>query len=157
MIIEAVSLFLWIRYRRESAESSIRTFSDKLNATKWSVRSVSLKMAGGALLAAFVTGGSVLSLEPPRGDARSPRTPGLLLGSVLFAAVTGALIGYLLAVRDLVLERRSSGQRVNPVMQAYFCWGVASLILWFITLFAVGIDAIAFYYSFLSPGPGRAH
>jgi len=64
------------------------------------------------------------------------------------------------ALKDLVLERQSTGQRVHPVLRAYFGWGIGSLILWSVTLFAAGIGvicAIAFCYSLLKPvvGPAR--
>ena len=157
LCIAFVLLFLWKTLGGEAAKSSlIIPPADKPNPTRWNVRSVSLKMAAGAVVAAVGVGFSALLVAAPRGDARLPQTPGLLVGSVLFAAVTGALIGYFLALRDLVLERRSGGQRVHPVLRAYFSGGLVSLILWCVTGFAAGIGGIIFYYSFLSPGVGPA-
>jgi hypothetical protein len=141
----------------EAAKAPWRVpFAEKPNGTHWNARSVGLKMAGGALVAAVLAGSSVLETTPPPGAAPSLRTPGLLVGQILFFAIAGALAGYCLALRDLVLERRLRGQRVHPVMRAYFSWGVVSLVLWCVTVFAAGIAGIVFYYSFLSPGVGPA-
>jgi hypothetical protein len=153
-----VVLFLWKTLGGEAAKSSSTIpRADKPDATSWNVRSVSLKMAAGALIAAVLAGFSVLLVTAPRGGARSTLTPGLLLGSVIFAAVPGALIAYCLALTDFVSERRASGHRVHPVLRAYFSGGLVSLSLWCVTLFAAGIGGIVFYYSFLSPGVGPAH
>ena len=151
--IALVLLFLWKAFGGEAAKSSsITPLANKPNGTHWNIRSVSLKMAVGAVVAAGIVGFSALAVTAPRGDARSPRSPGLLLGYVLFAAVTGALIGYFLALRDLVLERRSKGQRVHPVLRAYFCWGLFSVVLWCVTGFAAGIGGNRFHCRILESG-----
>jgi len=154
----AVILFALRKLNRaKAAESSARTvLADSRNATNWNARSVGLKMAGSALAAVAVVGIAFLWRRPSRGGVRAHWTPALIVGSLIFAAISGALIGYCLALRDLVAERRSRGQRVHPVLRAYFSSGFVSLILWSVTGFAAGIGGIVFYYSFLSPGVGPA-
>ena len=80
----------------------------------------------------------------------------MLIGSSLFTALAGALIGFCLALRDLVQERKSKGERVPWYLWIYFDLGIVSLLLWSVTLFAAGIAGIIFYYTFLSPGVGPA-
>jgi hypothetical protein len=130
--------------------------SDIASATQWNVRSIGIKMVGCALIAVVIVSYSVYLTKPPHGKAPSGRTAAQLAGTLLFTAITGALIGYFLALRDYVLERRSRGLRVHPMLRAYFSWGIVSLLLWVVTLFAAGIGGIVLYYSFLSPGVGRA-
>jgi len=114
-------------------------------------------MAGSAGIAVVAAIIALSSIIPPAGKARAGWTPALIAGFFLFMAMTGALIGYCLALRDLVLERRSKGQRVNPVLRAYFGWGLVSLILWSVTVFAAGFVGIVFYGIFLVQrvGPAR--
>jgi hypothetical protein len=123
------------------------------DAKTWSVRSVGLKMAIGALVAPGVT---LLGTLLSRGkDGRAPSSA-FVLQSVIFAAIVGAIIGFFLALNDSVVERQARGQRVPFILRAYYGWGPVSLILWFVTIFAAGIVGIVFYYSFLSPGVGPA-
>jgi hypothetical protein len=155
--VALVLLFLWKTLRGDAAKlSPVTPLVDKAKATDWNVRTASLKMAGGAIVAAGIVGFSALSVTAGPNKDGSPRTYGLLVGSVLFAAVTGALIVYCLILRDLVAKRRVRGEHVHPVLRAYFCWGVASLILWCVTLFAAGIGGIILVAAFSSPTAGRA-
>lgn len=143
--------------RAKTAEAASRTLlADVPDATHWNARSVGLKIVGSALATVAVTGIAFLWGRPSRGGVRGRWTPGLVVGSLVFAAVSGALGGYCLALRDLVQERRLRGQHVPLVLRAYFSSGVVSLILWIITGFAAGIGGIVFYYAFLSPGVGPA-
>ena len=157
VVIALVLLFLWKTLRGDAAKfSPVAPRVDKTKATDWHVRSVSLKMAGGALVAAGIVGISALAVTAAPRDARSPRTYGLLVGSVLFAAVTGAFLVYCLILRDLVMKRRSRGERVHLVLRAYFSWGFMSLIFWCVTVLAAGIGGLIVADAFMSPGAGRA-
>jgi hypothetical protein len=127
---------------------------DRAKATSWNTRSIGLKMAGGSLVALLCFGVAVL--RQFRNQARSGWTSALLIGSFLFTALVGALIGFCLALRDHVRERKSKGERVHWVLRAYFDLGIVSLLLWSVMLFAAGIAGIVFYYSFLRPGVGPA-
>src|SRR5262245_11871071 len=108
-------------------------------ASHWNARTVAIKMAGCAAIAAVVVGTSVLWTSAHGGEGDAHWTPLAMAGTVLFGAVCGALIGYCLALSDLVLQRRMMGQRVNPLLRAYFSAGLLSLLLWSVTLFAAGV------------------
>jgi hypothetical protein len=152
-----VLLFLWKTLRGDAAKfSPVTPLVDKTKETDWNLRSTGLKMAGGALVAAGIVGFSALGVTAAPGEAGSPRTYGLLVGSVLFAAVTGAFIVYCLILRDVVMKRRSRGERVHLVLRAYFSWGLVSLILWCVTVLAAGIGGLILADAFMSPGAGRA-
>ncbi len=92
----------------------------------------------GAFFAVGCVGLGTLQVDEPG----QPRNHALIIGCLLFAAVAGSLIGFFLALKDLVQERLSSGQRVNLLLRAYFAWGLGSLLLWSVTLFAAGIGSI---------------
>jgi hypothetical protein len=152
-------LLLYFRKMRaaKAGESAAVAGGERsLAPTRWKGRSVAIKIGGCALITVLIVGFSVLVTRPPPGRMRDARTAAFIGGTMLFAAVAGALIGYCLALRDLVDERKGRGERVHLVLRAYFAWGIGSLILWFVTLFAAGIGGIIFYYAFLSPGVGRA-
>jgi len=120
-LIVAVMLSIVWRWWHSQGEafkaSLIAPPADRPNATHWNARTVCLKMAGSAGIAVTITGAAVLFTIPPRGKAPSGWTPAQLAGWLLFAAITGALIGYCLALSDLVLERRLKGLRVHPVLR----------------------------------------
>ncbi len=138
------------------ADSLLITPPPELSSkTQWNARFVGIKMLGCALIAVVIVSSAVYRTTLSHSKAQPAQTAGTLV----FAAITGALIGYSLALRDFVKERQTRGLHVHPVLRAYFSpgiWGIASLCLWVVTLFAAGIGGIVFYYSFLSPGVGRA-
>ena len=158
MVIQITILVVWItailffarRLNRAKAAEASPTieFDDAHTATRWNARSVGLKMAASAGITVAVVFISVLWVSPSPGKSRAP----LIVGSLIFSAVTGALAGYCLALKDLVQERRARGQRVHPVLREYFSAGVLSMILWIVTGFAAGIGGIVFYHAVLSPG-----
>jgi hypothetical protein len=148
--------FRKLRGGMPAASPSVAAGKPRPAPARWNARSVAIKMGGCALITLVIVGAAVLDTKPPPGRVRDARTPPFIGGTLLFAAVTGAFVGYCLALRDLVDDRRRRGERVHLALRAYYGWGIASLILWFVTLFAVGIGGIIFYYSFLSPGVGRA-
>jgi hypothetical protein len=152
-----VVLCWWQVRGRRLKTSAIASRLGRPIASHWNIRTVVIKMTGCALIAAVLVAGSAMITSIERGDkaARALGAPALAAW-VIFAALAGAVAGYCLALSDLVLQRRMMGQRVHPLLRAYFSAGIFSLILWSVTLFAVGLAGIVFYYSFLSPGPGRA-
>jgi len=155
--IVIILVFLQKLNRAKAAESASNTIrSGKPKPSQWNARSVGLKMGGSAGIAASVVVGSVFWVNRPGGGAKTPLTLAELLGYFLFAAATGAIIGYVLALRDLILERQARGQRIHPVLRAYFSSGLVSVFLWSVTGFVAGIGGILFYYAFLSPGVGSA-
>jgi hypothetical protein len=108
----------------------------------WNVRNVLLKMAVGASLAMAIGAIAILS------QARSATVHSSAVGLVV-VAVIGALIGCFLALGDHVRDCRSRGLRVNPVLKAYFAWGIGSVILWIATALVAAIGGlfVYFYYS----------
>jgi hypothetical protein len=155
--VALVLLFLWKTLRGDAAKFAPATpLVDKTKTTDWNVRSVSLKMAGGGLVAASAVGFSALAVTAAPNKDGSPRTYGLLVGSVLFAGVTGAFLVYCLILRDLVMKRRARGERVHLLLRAYFASGLVSLILWCVTVLAAGIGALIVADAFMSSGAGRA-
>src|SRR5947208_3496501 len=76
--------FLWRQFSGEGAKPSLTLPPvDKSKATPWNVRSVGLRMAGGALVAVVCLGLSVFSTQD-RGEVRPHWTPAFLIGSSLF-------------------------------------------------------------------------
>jgi hypothetical protein len=113
-------------------------------------------MAACAAVTVAVVGTSILWVSAQDVKARSTTTTALVAW-VLASAVTGALVGYCLALRERLLELRSKGQRVNPVLRAYLCSGYLSLTLWIGTAIVVAIGGIVVYGAILMDrvGPAR--
>ena len=107
--------------RAKAAEDASRPLLlDTPNQNHWNAFSVGLKMAACAAMAAAVVGASILWVSAGDAKARSTTTTTALVAWLLASAMTGALIGYCLALRERLLELRSSGQRVNPVLRRIF-------------------------------------
>jgi hypothetical protein len=70
-----------------------------------------------------------------REDYAAAGTP-FKVAFVVVAAVIGMLIVLLLLLRDVVVRRVEQGQRVNPLLRAYFGRGngCMMLALWFVTV-----------------------
>jgi hypothetical protein len=102
-------------------------------------RSSWLKTGAGALIALYVTALSIFRVVKPAERSTAWRT---MLVCVLCAAVCGALIAFLLTVKDRVKRRLAKGDRVNLFVRAYLGSGIWSLLLWCPTIFFFGIATI---------------
>jgi hypothetical protein len=134
-------LIYWKKYGRDipKAPAGAPPVS-KTEATVWNFRSVLLRMAVGAVVTMLCVTGSVLWRR--RDEDHPGVAPGYMGGLLTFAAVTGALIGFFLTVRDLVDERRAKGQRVPFVLSAYYERGLASAVLWVASSIIAALAAI---------------
>ncbi len=98
--------------------------------------SIVFKLLGGAFV------GGLFSL---RLALKDPKTGGLDLSTpakitiVAISAFVGMLVVLLLSLRDVVVRRVEQGQRVNPLLRAYFGRGNGCLMvgLWFMTVIFV--------------------
>ena len=139
----------WKWYRGGAGEPSLNSRTgEKPGDRLLGSRSVVIKVAAGALVAAFCSGLALLVLGHGPGD--------IAIG-LLGAAAAGALIGGGLVMADVVAAHQSKRLRVHPVLRAYFGRGEVSVALWVVSLFAAGIAGIFLYYAYLSPGVGPAH
>ena len=102
-------------------------------------RSTWLKAVCGVVVAAYMTGTVVL--RQGKGAARATHWRVAIIG-VVFAALAGGLIAFLLTMKDRVKRKIARGERVNPFARAYLGMGIWSLLLWCPTLFFVGIATI---------------
>ncbi len=96
-------------------------------------RSIVLKLLGGAFVGGLVSLRAVL--KDPKAGGPDSSTP-VKVTIVSGAAVVGMLVVLLLSLRDVVVRRVEKGQRVNPLLRAYFGRGNGCLMLalWFITI-----------------------
>jgi ABC-type Fe3+-siderophore transport system permease subunit len=102
-------------------------------------RSTWLKAVCGVIVAVYITG-SVFLRQEKRGD-RATYWRVAIIG-VVFAAVAGGLIAFMLQMKDRVKQKMAKGERVNPLARAYLGWGIWSLLLWCPTIFFLGIATI---------------
>jgi hypothetical protein len=95
--------------------------------------SIVLKLLAGAFV------GGVLSLKvafkEPGGTAPALSMP-VKVTIVAAAAVVGMIVVLMLSLRDVVARRVENGQRVNPLLRAYFGRGNGCLMvaLWSVTV-----------------------
>jgi hypothetical protein len=96
-------------------------------------RSIVLKLLGGAFVGGLVSLRVVL--KDPKAGGSDFSTP-VKVTIVAGAAVVGMLVVFLLSHRDVVVRRVEKGQRVNPLLRAYFGRGNGCLMLalWFVTV-----------------------
>jgi hypothetical protein len=122
-------LMSWLPLRREL---------DDLFASD---KSVILKILGGAFVAAAFAASAVFK-DAKRGG--SPISTPLKIIIVASFAAIGALVVLLLLLRDVVVRRAKAGQRVNPLLRAYFGQGNGCLMLalWFVTVIVVVFIAV---------------
>lgn len=96
-------------------------------------KTIVLKLIGGAFVGVF------LSLRMVMKDARAGDTsfsPTVRTVVLIGGAIVGALVVLGLTLRDVVLRRVEAGQRVNPLLRAYFGKGngCLMLVLWSVTV-----------------------
>jgi hypothetical protein len=114
-------------------------FQRKLDDLFRSDRSIWLKIGGGVLVTLYVAVKSVFPQEKVADRAMVLRVS---IISLLVALVCGGLISFLLTMKDRMKQRLAKGERVNPLLRAYLCMGVWSLLLWCPTIFFLGIFLI---------------
>jgi hypothetical protein len=102
-------------------------------------RSTWLKAVCGVVIAAYITG--TVFLRQGKGADRATHWRVAIIG-VVFAAVAGGLIAFVLTMKDRVKQRLARGERVNLLARAYLGMGIWSLILWCPTIFFFGIATI---------------
>jgi hypothetical protein len=96
-------------------------------------KSAILKVLAGAFVGAFFCRGVLLKNA---GGGAPPFSTTVKVVILAGAAITGALVVVGLLLRDVVLRRTQQGQRVNPLLLAYFGQGngCLMLILWSFTI-----------------------
>lgn len=96
-------------------------------------KSVALKLLAGALVSGYIS--LLVMLRDPKDGSPAMPTP-VKVTFVVTAAVIGLLIVLLLLLRDVVVRRVEKGQRVNPLLRAYFGRGNGCMMmaLWFVTV-----------------------
>ncbi len=102
-------------------------------------RSTWLKGVCGVVVAAYITGSVFLRQE--KSADRTTYWRVAIIG-VVFAAIAGGLIAFLLTMKDRVKQRLARGERVNLLARAYLGMGIWSLLLWCPTVFFLGIATI---------------
>jgi hypothetical protein len=96
-------------------------------------RSMALKLLAGAFVAVVLSLKVVVKDPKDRSpEFSTPTKITILVG----AAVVGMLVVLLLSLRDVVVRRVERGQRVNPLLLAYFGRGNGCLMLalWSLTI-----------------------
>jgi len=96
-------------------------------------RSVVLKLIAGAFVGAICSGRVVF--KEPTESSPSLSMPAKI-AFLAVSAATGAIVVLGLLLRDVVVRRVQRGQRVNPLLRAYFGQGNGCLMLglWFVTV-----------------------
>jgi hypothetical protein len=114
-------------------------FQRKLDDLFRNDRSIWLKIGGGVLVALYVTVQSILRQGKVADRSIVWRVS---IISLLVAVAGGGLISFLLTMKDRMKQRLANGERVNPLLRAYLCMGIWSLLLWCPTIFFLGIVLI---------------
>jgi hypothetical protein len=155
----AVTLVLLRRAKRALADEkgSSAQFIDTSGQTHWTVWSVGSKMLICAVATVSVVGGCIMWVRAGDPKFRETATTAGIVAWLVASGVTGAFVGFCLALRERLLEQRSKGRRINPALRAYLCSGYLSLTLWIVTGLAAAIGGIFIYGAILMDHVKRGH
>lgn len=96
-------------------------------------KSVIFKLLGGAFVGVALSLRMVLRDAKRGNSSLSPTTKVVIVSG---GAIVGVIVVLGLLLRDVVIRRVQQGERVNPLLRAYFGQGNGCLMvgLWFITI-----------------------
>lgn len=91
-------------------------------------QSLWLKMAGGAIVTPFIVVAALMKADRKNSELDVSALPLIAIGGG--AVIAGALVGALLAAKDVVASRRAAGQPVPLPLKLLLGYGIWSALLW---------------------------